>query len=73
MLSLTFKRWRPGEEREIAKMTEAIAEETLTAFVTAEKLPLSLEFSKDNSQTIFGAGIPKHVGAWGSCTAVFAG
>jgi hypothetical protein len=38
------------------------SEEDLKSFVTAEKMPLTIEFSQETSEKIFNSGISKQVG-----------
>lgn len=54
-----------GEARAIAVLSE-LEEEKMSDFVKSEKLPLTIEFSKGNSEKIFNSGIPKQLILWGS-------
>ncbi|KAG1668907.1 hypothetical protein FOA52_016076 [Chlamydomonas sp. UWO 241] len=53
----TFK----GEERETAV---AAAAASLSEFITAEKMPLTIEFTSGNTNKIFQSGIPKQIIYW---------
>jgi hypothetical protein len=41
------------------------SDEDLKAWVTAEKMPLTIEFSQETSEKIFNSGISKQVGGCG--------
>jgi hypothetical protein len=57
--SKTPKHTRTGEPREVATYNGAIS--GLKDFITAEKLPLTVEFTQQNSDRIFNSGINKQV------------
>eukprot|EP00798_Chlamydomonas_sp_ICE-L_P027692 gene27692-7334_t len=55
-----------GAEREVATFDGPITEESLISFITAERVPLTLEFNQDNSEIIFKSGIDQQIILWGS-------
>jgi hypothetical protein len=48
-----------GEARQVVPFSGPVSE--LQAFVTAEKLPLTMEFSQGNADKIFNSGIDRQV------------
>lgn len=55
-----------GEQRETVAFTGSFTEEdSLKDFLLAEKLPLTIPFSQENSDKIFNSGIPKQLLLWG--------
>ena len=55
-----------GEARETVAFEGTITAEPLKAFITAEKMPLTIEFSQTSSSKIFNSGIPKQIIFWAS-------
>lgn len=53
-----------GEEREVVPFSGSFTEEDVAAFISAEKLPLTIEFNQGNSEKIFNSGIPKQIIYW---------
>ncbi len=49
------------EERGTVPLSGKVTEDSVTALITAEKLPPTIEFNDQNSQKIFGAGIQKQL------------
>jgi protein disulfide-isomerase A1 len=50
-----------GEARDIVTFTGSLKAAEIKTFVTAEKLPLTIEFTQGNSDKIFNSGIKKQV------------
>ncbi len=48
-----------GEAREVVVYSGALKADDIKAFVTAEKMPLTIEFNSGNSDKIFNSGIKK--------------
>lgn len=61
-----------GEDREVVKFSGELSADALTAFALGEKLPLSIEFSQENSDKIFNSGIKKQVLLWSKAADVAA-
>jgi protein disulfide-isomerase A1 len=55
-----------GEARETVAFEGTITAEPLKAFITAEKMPLTIEFSQTSSSKIFNSGIAKQIIFWAS-------
>eukprot|EP00197_Chlamydomonas_leiostraca_P006170 CAMPEP_0202858778 /NCGR_PEP_ID=MMETSP1391-20130828/1156_1 /ASSEMBLY_ACC=CAM_ASM_000867 /TAXON_ID=1034604 /ORGANISM="Chlamydomonas leiostraca, Strain SAG 11-49" /LENGTH=530 /DNA_ID=CAMNT_0049537733 /DNA_START=11 /DNA_END=1603 /DNA_ORIENTATION=+ len=55
-----------GEAREVVVLDKAVDADSLKDFVTAEKLPLTIEFNQDNSDKIFNSGIKTQLILWAS-------
>lgn len=55
-----------GEARETVSFEGTITAEPLRAFIQAEKMPLTIEFSQSSSSKIFNSGIPKQIIYWAS-------
>ncbi|GAX73180.1 hypothetical protein CEUSTIGMA_g633.t1 [Chlamydomonas eustigma] len=55
-----------GEAREVVAFTGSLTAVEIKTFVTAEKLPLTIEFTQGNSDKIFNSGIKKQIIFWGS-------
>ena len=53
-----------GEAREVVVFSGALKADEIKAFVTAEKMPLTIEFSQGNSDKIFNSGIKKQIIFW---------
>lgn len=53
-----------GEPREEIPFTGDVSEDALKEFVKSEKLPITIEFSSDNSDKIFNSGINKQLILW---------
>ncbi|KAG2446641.1 hypothetical protein HYH02_008213 [Chlamydomonas schloesseri] len=53
-----------GEDRTTAVLATDIDTDSLTAFVKAEKMPPTIEFSQKNSDKIFNSGINKQMILW---------
>ncbi len=57
-----------GEAREVVPFAEKKLDgDKLKAFITAEKMPLTIEFNSGNSDKIFNSGINKQVRCGLSC------
>ena len=55
----------PGEARETVAYSGPLDDdEEIKTFITAEKMPLTIEFSQGNSDKIFNSGIKKQVIFW---------
>lgn len=59
-----IKNFKTSSEVERVIMTGEISIETLTTFIGAEKLPLTIEFSSSNTDKIFQSGISKQIIVW---------
>ncbi len=65
---------RPGEARETVKFSGDVADaDALKEFITAEKMPLTIEFNQGNSEKIFNSGIPKQLILWAGTDELKAG
>eukprot|EP00798_Chlamydomonas_sp_ICE-L_P013196 gene13196-19030_t len=53
-----------GEARETVPLSGDYTVEAIETLVNGEKLPLTIEFTKDNAQKIFQAGVPLHMFLW---------
>jgi hypothetical protein len=64
---------RAGEPREVVVLDKAVDADNLKEFVTAEKLPLTIEFNQENSDKIFNSGIKTQLILWGGNAELEAG
>jgi len=53
-----------GEPREVVVLSGEIDADSVKDFVTAEKMPLTIEFTSENSDKIFNSGINKQLIVW---------
>lgn len=57
--------WPAGESREVVKFEGEVSTEAVNTFILGEKLPLTIEFTQDNSDKIFNSGVKKQILLWG--------
>lgn len=63
-----------GEARETVKFSGAVTDaDALKEFITAEKMPLTIEFNQGNSEKIFNSGIAKQLILWAGTDELKAG